>query len=198
MGEAPGAAYLALVHGPVVNKHGAPITTAVTGLNVHDIARTAATYGARGYYLVTPLEAQRRLVARITAHWREGHGAAYNLTRRDALEVVHVAATLEDAVRDVTAREGRPPRLVATSARRPKGTAPISYARLREALKAGGPPVLVVFGTGWGLAPEALARADALLPPIHGPVPYNHLAVRAAVAVVLDRLLGEDDPGAGT
>jgi len=191
------AAYVALVHGPVVNKHGAPITTAVTGLNVHDIARTVATYGARRYYLVTPLEAQRRLVTRITAHWREGHGAAYNTTRRDALALVHVAATLDDAVADIAAREGQPPRLVATSARRPDGVAPVSYLRLREALKAGGPPVLLVFGTGWGLAPEALGRADALLPPIHGPGPYNHLAVRAAVAVVLDRLLGEDDPGPG-
>lgn len=192
-----GALHLALVHGPVVNKRGDEITTAVTGLNVHDIARSAATYGVRGYHLVTPLAPQQRLVERITAHWREGHGAAYNPTRKTALDLVRVAATLEDAVADVAAREGAPPRLVATSARPQPGVAGIAYADLRRALEGDPRPVLLVFGTGWGLTAEALARVDALLPPVLGPGDYNHLPVRAAVAVVLDRIRGDRLRGKG-
>jgi hypothetical protein len=189
-----GAAYAALVHGPVRNKNGEPVTTAVTGLNVHDIARAVKTYGGKGYYLVTPLPAQQALVARMIGHWRTGHGAAYNPTRKDALDGVRVTDTLAAAVADIEAVEGLPPRVVATSARPAPGVAPVSFAALREALETGPEPVLLVFGTGWGLTPEALAAVDALLPPIHGPQGpegFNHLSVRAAVAVVLDRLLGE-------
>jgi len=189
-----GAAYAALVHGPVRNKNGEPVTTAVTGLNVHDIARAVKTYGASAYYLVTPLPAQQALVERMVAHWRTGHGAAYNPTRKDALDVVRVTDTLAAAVADIEAREGRPPRLVATSARPAPGAEPVSYEALRGRLRDGADPILLVFGTGWGLPPEALAAADALLPPIHGPQGeegFNHLSVRAAVAVVLDRLLGD-------
>lgn len=188
-----GAVYAALVHGPVRNKNGQPVTTAVTGLNVHDIARAVRTYGGRGYYLVTPLPAQQALVARMVAHWRTGHGAAYNPNRADALDGVRVTDTLAAAVADVAGREGREPRVVATSARPAPGVPPVSFAALREALTAGPEPVLLVFGTGWGLTAEALAAVDALLPPIHGPEGsggFNHLSVRAAVAVVLDRLLG--------
>jgi len=195
-----GALYLALVHGPVANKRGEPITTAVTGLNVHDIARTAATYGVRNYYLVTPLVPQQRLVERITAHWRTGPGAAYNPTRKTALDLVRVTATLGQAVADVTAREGAPPRLVATSARPRADVAAVGYAELRRALAADPGPVLLVFGTGWGLTAEAMAGVDALLPPVmamgKGPGDFNHLPVRAAVAVVLDRLLGTGEGAA--
>jgi hypothetical protein len=191
-----GDLYLALVHGPVTNKRGEPITTAVTGLNVHDIARTAATYGVRGYYLVTPLVPQQRLVERIVAHWRTGPGAAYNPTRKTALDLVHVTATLDDAVADVTARAGAPPRLVATSARPRPDVEAVAYAGLRRALAADPRPVLLVFGTGWGLTAEAMARVDALLPPVMGPGDFNHLPVRAAVAVVLDRLLGTGEGAA--
>jgi tRNA (guanine37-N1)-methyltransferase len=49
-----------------------------------------------------------------------------------------------------------------------------------------------VFGTGWGLAEEVFARSDAILAPIRGSAAdgYNHLSVRSAVAIVLDRLFG--------
>jgi hypothetical protein len=51
--------------------------------------------------------------------------------------------------------------------------------------------VLVVFGTGWGLAPSVLAGGDALLEPIRATQgDYNHLSVRSACAIALDRLLG--------
>jgi hypothetical protein len=53
-------------------------------------------------------------------------------------------------------------------------------------------PVLVLFGTGWGLPSPVVAAADLRLAPIRAAAEtgYNHLSVRAACAITLDRLLG--------
>ena len=48
---------LALIHHPVVNRRGEPITAAVTNLDLPDIARAALTFGVRSFFVVTPLEA---------------------------------------------------------------------------------------------------------------------------------------------
>ncbi len=52
--------------------------------------------------------------------------------------------------------------------------------------------MLLVFGTGWGLADEVIQGADALLEPVRAreATGYNHLSVRAACAIILDRLFG--------
>lgn len=52
-------------------------------------------------------------------------------------------------------------------------------------------PVLLVFGTGHGLAPEVLEGCDAILRPLRWMDGYNHLSVRAAAAIIMDRLLGD-------
>ena len=51
---------IALVHHPVLDKNGQIVTTAVTNMDIHDIARSAATYGVRRFYVVTPVKALRR------------------------------------------------------------------------------------------------------------------------------------------
>ena len=61
------------------------------------------------------------------------------------------------------------------------------FDQLRESLAAG-TPHLIVFGTAWGLAPEIFDGVDATLEPITGNTGYNHLSVRSAVAVILDRM----------
>jgi tRNA (guanine37-N1)-methyltransferase len=87
---------------------------------------------------------------------------------------------------------------VATSARtgyrpaRGKKERPIAFcppAQVRRWLAEG--PVLLVLGTGHGLAPEVLTRADAVLSPVRGFALYNHLSVRSAAAILVDRLLGD-------
>ncbi len=183
--------YVAVVHGPVKNKNGDLVTTAVTGLSIHDVARCAVTYGASAYFLVTTLAAQKRLVERITSHWEAGFGDTYNPNRKVALGIIEVVDDLAAAIKEVTEREGVAPQVVATTARQVEGTERVSFADLRQRLKEPGPPTLLVFGTGWGLPLPVLEGADQLLAPIHGPGDYNHLSVRSAVAVVLDRLLGE-------
>lgn len=46
--------YLALAHHPVANKSGETVTTSLTNLDIHDIARAAETYGVREYHIVHP------------------------------------------------------------------------------------------------------------------------------------------------
>jgi hypothetical protein len=182
--------YVALVHHPVLDKEGQQVTTAVTNLDIHDIARASRTFGLAGYYVVTPITAQRELVAQIVGHWTRGAGREHNDKRTDALSLVTIVASLDEAIADITARDGKP-FVVATGARR--RAAPTGYRALRTDRITKDSAMLVVFGTGWGLAEPVFAAADCTLAPIAGPDPndhYNHLSVRSAVAIVLDRLFG--------
>ena len=181
--------YLALLHHPVYDKNGAVVTTAVTNLDVHDIGRLARTFEVHAFYVATPVPTLRRLVERVMKHWSTGPGATYNATRKDALARVRLADDLDAAIADVEREAGHLPRVVATSAR--EGEARLPFAALRERLAAPGPAVLLVFGTGWGLTGEVLARADDVLEPIRGRRDYNHLSVRSAAAIILDRVLGD-------
>jgi len=183
----PSNIYVALLHQPVYNKSGIVVTTAITNLDLHDIARTSKTFGLGGYYVVNQMPAQRELAGRILKHWVEGFGAEYNPNRGEALGVIKVVAAIEDAKADIQARHGVPPKVVATAARRVGET--VGYADMRRIFEGGG-PYLVVFGTGWGLTEDFLATVDYMLEPIEGPSGYNHLSVRAASAIILDRLLG--------
>jgi hypothetical protein len=178
--------YVALLHHPVLDKNGAVVTTAVTNMDVHDIARLARTFGVRGFYVCTPVPTLQRLVTKIMWHWETGPGAAYNETRKEALSLVRLADELDGAMTDVERETGALPFLVATSAREsgPRYT----FEALRRRLGEDGPPILLLFGTGWGLTGELLARADALLEPVRGVGTYNHLSVRSAASIILDRL----------
>jgi hypothetical protein len=51
-------------------------------------------------------------------------------------------------------------------------------------------PVVLAFGTAWGLSDAFMDAADYILDPLAGEGAYNHLSVRSAVAIILDRLMG--------
>jgi len=178
--------YLALAHYPVVNKNGDIIASAVTNLDLHDISRAAKTYGVRRFFVVTPLEDQRALVKKIVSHWTMGVGAEYNALRKDALELIHTEGSLKEVVDHIKRLGDGSPKTVMTCAR--SFARNISYSRFREILKNGG-SYLLVFGTAWGLADSLLTSAEYILEPIRGNTDYNHLSVRSAVSVILDRLL---------
>jgi len=180
---------VALVHHPVRARTGETIATAVTNLDIHDIARASRTYGVVAYHLVTPIALQRELVRTVAAHWLQGKAGARVPERADALRLVRTAPTLGDVVEAIRFETGAAPLRVATSAN-PRGRPTIGWAELRGQLAIESRPVLLVFGTGWGLADEALDGVDLLLEPIAGPTDYNHLSVRVAVGVTLDRLFG--------
>ena len=179
--------YLALAHYPVVNKRGEIIASAVTNLDIHDMARATRTYGVRALYVITPLEDQQVLVKTLVSHWTKGFGSVYNPKRCQALETVCIQGSLEKASEDIALRGQGYPRTVVTSARDYSGS--ISISRFRELLETGN-PYLLVFGTAWGLSQGCMERADHILEPIRGNTAYNHLSVRSATSIILDRLLG--------
>jgi hypothetical protein len=179
--------HLALVHFPVYNKAGEIVVSSVTTLDVHDSSRICRTYGTGVLYIVTPLETQQKLVDRIISHWKSGYGATYNPTRKEALLNSQVKNSLEDVVADITERSGQKPKTIVTHAR--ELTHSIGYEAMRQELKKE-EQYLLVFGTGWGLEKNIIQKADFALSPIKGSEEYNHLPVRAAIAIILDRLLG--------
>jgi hypothetical protein len=183
---------VALVHYPVVNRNGETIGSAVTNLDLHDIARAGATYGITTYWVITPFQEQQELARQIVGHWTEGYGGSVNPDRRQALSIITVCATIEEALEGATRKFGTRPLVLATCARMQDNTR--SYGEVRSMLRQG-MPVLLLFGTAWGLSPEALALADGVLPPLRGVSAFNHLSVRSAASIILDRLLGEAEDG---
>ena len=179
--------YIALTHYPVVDKRGDTITSAVTNLDLHDIARVTKTYGVKSFYVVTPLADQQHLVKKIISHWTDGSGAVYNPSRRRALELIQLKDTLADVAEDIKGIENVYPKTVVTCAR--KYPASTGYKEFRDILKLGRPHLLV-FGTAWGLTEPFISEADYILDPVMGPTDYNHLSVRTAAGIIIDRLLG--------
>jgi hypothetical protein len=180
---------VALTHYPVINKNGDIVASAVTNLDLHDISRVAKTYGIPAFYVVTPLADQKVLVDRIVNHWTSGTGSIYNPKRREALELIRIKSSLDEVV-DHICRNGKGlPKIVATSA--DHNSRNLSFDRFREMLEEG-KSYLLVFGTAWGLSESFIRGADYLLEPIMGNGDYNHLSVRSASAIILDRLLGRE------
>lgn len=186
--EYPPPYYLVLLHHPVYDKKGCVVTTAVANMDVHDIARAARTYGAQRYYIVTPLEAQIRLVEKIIAHWKEGYGAVFNPLRQEAFQRICIKTNLDDVLADVATLSGREVRLVVTGAGLSGNV--ITCGTLKSMMMREEAAFVIVFGTGWGLAAEILDRADYRLSAVRGPSDYNHLSVRSAVSIILDRIWG--------
>ena len=183
--------YCALVHHPIRDREGQTATAAVTNIDVHDIARSSHTFGLTGMFVVTPIDAQRALVTRILEHWRMGAGKRRMPHRSEALALCQPAQSIDEVCAQIAARHGQGPRLVATAARAASQGSVLSFGALQSQLRAAGDvPWLVLFGTGHGLTDEVLSSAHVLLEPIHGPGEYNHLSVRAAAAIVFDRLFG--------
>lgn len=180
---------VALVHHPVLDREGEVVTTAMTNLDLHDMARSARSYGAAALYIVHPIEAQRALAARIRAHWVDGSGRRRIPDRAVALSIARIVPTLEDAKVDLG---GQGAVEVWTTAAAARGRPVLEWSDARARLTCAEGPVLLVLGTGWGLAPSVLDAADVALAPIRGgglADGYNHLSVRAACAIMLDRLL---------
>lgn len=179
---------VALVHHPVYDKHRRVVATALTNLDLHDIARSSRTYGIESYFIVHPVAAQRELAGRIAGHWTGEAGAEKNDFRRQAIDLLQVVPDLESAVATLTGRHQRRPLLVGTAAR-PSAGKLVTYRALAAMTQS--QPALLVLGTGWGLTEELLDSCDLRLPPVRGTGDYNHLSVRSACAIILDRLYGD-------
>ncbi|HEY5375020.1 MAG TPA: RNA methyltransferase [Polyangiaceae bacterium] len=175
----------ALVHHPVHDRQREVVTSAITNLDLHDIARSSHTYGLSDLFIVHPVAAQRLLAERVREHWITGSGARRIPDRTPAISLLRIVPTLDDALTEL----GAGAELWVTSA---AGSGELlDFAAARSQLAVEGPPVLLAFGTGWGLGDAITARASARLCSIRGSREdgYNHLSVRAAAAIIFDRLL---------
>jgi tRNA (guanine37-N1)-methyltransferase len=181
--------HLALVHHPVVDRLGKVITTALTNFDIHDLARSSMTYGLAALHLITPVTSQRDKAEHIAKLWM---GDDQGEHRARALELVRTADSIETAIEQLTASYGQAPRVVATSAK--ASSFPGAERRLPADLVSefalDPAPMLVLLGTGWGLADSLIPPVSRVLTPIEGATDWNHLSVRSAGAVLLDRLFG--------
>lgn len=180
--------YLGLVHHPIRNKNDEIVTTSVTNLDIHDISRSCRTFGMKKYFLVTPLSLQKDLVNKILRHWEEDKAAYYNPDRQDALAIAKVIDSVELACEEIEKIEGQAPIIAVTGANFKTHTG--DEAALLKKGSVDKRPIFLLFGTGWGLHAQVLERAHFSLKPIFGCSDdgYNHLSVRSAVAIYLDRL----------
>lgn len=180
--------FMALIHYPVVDRNGRTVASAITSLDLHDLARSARTYDVAAFYVVHPVHDQREFAANVIGHWLNSHGRQYDSRRREALELVRIIPDLKSALADAESIAGVRPLTVHTSAR---AVGQISYTAMRDRLNTiEGSPLMLLFGTGFGMAPPMLEEADFALAPILGPSTYNHLSVRSAAGIILDRLRG--------
>lgn len=171
------------------------MTTAVTNMDVHDISRTARTYGARGYFLVTPIDDQHELIGRILSHWRSEESKRYHPDRVEAVSLARLVRNFDEVKAAIRAECGEDPEVILTDASAFPNN--VSYAQMRKELADPNrtKPAAVVFGTGWGVSEVFYPEVHRILAPIYGPEGnspegYNHLSVRSAVACILDRLFG--------
>ena len=182
-------AYVMEVHYPVLDKRGEKSSSAITGMDLHDIARACRMYGIRKYLLVTPLAQQREMAKRIAAHWTEGCGSTYNPDRKEAFGTLKIFASIGRALTWVREHEKTEPYKIATTARHREGT--VNWLSLKRGMLLKDSSPVFIFGTGWGLHEEVLAAADAVMSPITGGTDgWNHLSVRSAVSITLDRFFG--------
>jgi hypothetical protein len=182
--------YLGLVHHPIKNKLGELVTTSVTNLDIHDISRSCRTFGVINYFIITPLMAQKELVETILGHWEQDHANSFNPDRQDALSIARCVNSVDNAILEITKLEKQKPFVVVTGANFENHSGDVS--QLTKKLEVGNMPCLLLFGTGWGLHSSVLDMADFKLSPIvsKNSDGYNHLSVRSAVAIYLDRLFG--------
>ncbi len=174
--------YIALMHYPV-KRDGRVITSSITNLDMHDISRVAATYGLGGYFVVHPDQKMRSLAGKLASHWIEGTGSDYNPDRSEAFRKLHIVPDLDDAKRRILDSTGEEPLVIGTTAMKKSNSFPVSHLRGEEKK-----PLLFLFGTAGGLDDQLLENIDLILEPIDMGIGYNHLSVRSAVSIFIDRL----------
>ena len=183
--------WITLVHYPVYNKKHEIVNTSITNLDLHDIARAARTFDLSGYFVVQPAQGQKELINTLVGHWARGFGARYNPDRHEALSRLHLVDSIQDVIDHIKKETGKTPKLIGTSAHASKEM--IGFSDMSKIIKEKEEEYLIVLGTGWGLTDEMMASFDYVLRPIYGVGAYNHLSVRSAASIIMDRLLVEKD-----
>ena len=180
-----GGVSLAIVHYPVLDKRGDIVATSISNLELHDAARSCMTFGVELCYIVTPLERQKAIAEKLAGHWKDGYGRHYNPHRAEALEKIRIRKSVADVMSDF---RGEDPVVIGTSSK--ARDISIGYEALGKWIARDPRPFLLLFGTGWGLPPHIVEGCERTLSPIRGRGDYNHLSLRVAIGIILDRLFG--------
>lgn len=182
--------HLALVHHPVFNRNKSVVATTITHFDIHDIARVCRSYGVTNYHLIHPSKEQLMFVERLKDHWLVGSGKEFNPIRAEAIKIIKTSESLK-SLKDSEGFDY----IYATSAKNHQDFPMISFEDLRKNISSykkneENKKILLLFGTGSGLTNTVFQLCDGLLEPIVGfeGSDFRHLSVRAAVAIVLDRL----------
>jgi hypothetical protein len=181
---------IALLHYPAMDREGKIIVTSFTTMDLHDIARPARAYEVRKFYIVQPIDAQRLVIKRQIDYWLSEEGRSANPTRYEIVQLVDLKYTLDEVVEDIERERGKRPLLIGTDARRYPNT--VSYEEMRKEIGNRDREFLLVFGTGYGIPPDMMRTFDYILEPILGAGDWNHLSVRNAVSIILDRLFSQN------
>ncbi len=182
--------YIALMHNDIDLKEGRIGHTSVTSIDIHDIARSSATYGLQTFFIVTSLLDQQKMVEKMLSFWiDEKIGGDYNNNRHQAVRTVQLKSQLDDVIAAIEEKEGKRPFIIGTSARQCDIIKQVTYFQ-QDLVWSHDRPILFLFGTGSGMSEDLLNRCDYMLPPLQGFSDFNHLSVRSAVAIILDKWLG--------
>lgn len=178
-----------LCHYPVRLEGGRTGHSSLTNLDAHDIGRISRSYGMGPFFILLSLKEQRVILDNILSHWM-GRQGAYDDRKKAIAQIIPVSgfAELEERAADYY---GARPAFIASSAawpdkkmRRQLLTPSDVRALCQEK------PVIILLGTARGLDLKALPMEFSLLRPLRF-LDENHLSVRAAAAVMADRILGD-------
>jgi len=77
--------YVAIMHTDILIKGGKTGYSSVTSLDLHDTARSCATYGIKSMFMVSPLKDQQSIMNDLLTFWKSDEGKKYNLSRYQAV-----------------------------------------------------------------------------------------------------------------
>jgi tRNA (guanine37-N1)-methyltransferase len=188
--------YVAVMHTDILIKDSSNPETnsrvgcsSVTSLDLHDIARSSATYGIKNMFMVSPIKDQQAIMNELLDFWKSDKGKEYNLSRYNAVSRVFPTSSLKETIDLIENKEGKKPITITTSAKQHDHPQKINFFDQGKVWKYN-KPVLFIFGTGQGLCDRVITDSNFLLTPVKGMTDYGHLSVRSAVAIILDRWLG--------
>jgi len=180
--------YIGLVHHPVYNKNKEIVTTSLTNLDIHDIARTSKTFALKKYFIINPQPSQKEIFMRIKKFWQTDIAQEYNIARFNAFDIIEYVNSITEAKEIIKEKSTAEPKTFATSARNfPNCT---GYDRTKKIIAASN-SCLILFGTAHGLTEEVMKNCDYIIEKIKGRQDYNHLSVRSAIAITLDRIISD-------
>lgn len=168
----------------MLNRLGEVISSTVDSFDFFDASRLALTYGVDRMYIVHPEPAQQALVSRLIAH---GQAQGRQDAQRGHFEHSVGVHDLQAAIDDVQARCQCRPKVVATTAR--SGPPKVGLGSLRDSLSPQRPQLWLI-GKAWGMTQAVIDGADCVAASIDTGTGYNHLSVRSALAIYIDRMLG--------